>query len=207
MTRGIGAMMIGGAKGKRTRRKDDFYPTPWEGTAAFAIAERDRLAGARICEPCCGDGAMAKELIGRGLNVVAALDLVDRGYGVTGRNFLLSTVDDLGGADAIVTNPPFDQSAAFIRHALGTLQVPYLALLLKANYWHAANRTGLHTRYRPTATMPLTWRLDFTGEEASTMDTMWVVWDAQERGRERTVLLPRPKRAAAAVGDLFGAAA
>lgn len=202
----LGAAMAGSKSAKRERRANDFYPTPWEATAALAVAERHRLAGRRIWEPACGDGAMARELEARGLDVAYASDLIDRGYGLTGADFLSAELPP--GVDAIVTNPPFSHADRFIRHALGTLQVPYLALLLKATYWHAANRAGLHRRFPPTAYLPCTWRIDFTGERASTMDLCWYVWDAEAAGTVRYELLPRPAaHPLGGIADLFGAAA
>jgi hypothetical protein len=49
-----------------------------------------------IWEPCCGDGAMARVLEAHGHHVVAT-DLVDRGYGETGRGFLAETRLPNGG--------------------------------------------------------------------------------------------------------------
>jgi hypothetical protein len=41
--RGLGAMMAGGAKTKRTRRENDLYPTAWEATAALALHQKAAL--------------------------------------------------------------------------------------------------------------------------------------------------------------------
>ena len=48
-----------------------------------ALLRRVRLPNG-IWEPCCGDGAMARVLESHGHRVVGT-DLVDRGYGETGR--------------------------------------------------------------------------------------------------------------------------
>lgn len=197
-------MMTGGAGKKRERRENDFYPTPWEGTAALIAAEHQALKIGRIWEPACGDGAMATALIDAGCSVTHATDLINRGYGTAGVDFLRASLP--AGITSIVTNPPFALAAAFIRHALDDLQVPYLALLLKATYWHAGERVGLHRRHRPTATLPLAFRLDFTGEKNSTMDLTWFVWDAAKAGTHREDILEKPLRTAPALADLFEAA-
>ena len=60
-----------------TRQDKDFYPTP--GWVTEALLRRVRLPKG-IWEPCCGDGAMAQVLEGRG-HRVAGTDLADQGYG------------------------------------------------------------------------------------------------------------------------------
>jgi hypothetical protein len=98
----------------RPRRDSlDFYPTPPEGTRALLSVER---FDGTIWEPACGDGAIAKVFVRAGYRVVAT-DLVDRGYGESGVNFL---TEPRSRARHIVTNPPFGRGLAdrFIRHAL-----------------------------------------------------------------------------------------
>lgn len=95
------------------RIRHDFYPTPPEGTRALLSVER---FDGPIWEPACGDGAIAKVLAARGHRVIAT-DLIDRGYGVGGVNFLAETT---ARAKHIVTNPPYGNglASAFVRHAL-----------------------------------------------------------------------------------------
>ena len=69
----------------------------------MALMERcGRYVGPFVHEPACGDGAMAKviEMYGR---IVLATDLVDRGYGVGGVDYL--SHPPLAGS--VITNPPF----------------------------------------------------------------------------------------------------
>jgi hypothetical protein len=69
------------------RQDQEFYPTPaW---VTEALLRRVRLPKG-VWEPCCGDGAMAQVLEALGHPVVGT-DLVDRGYGETGRDFLAET--------------------------------------------------------------------------------------------------------------------
>lgn len=91
----------------------DFYPTPPEGTRALLTAER--FAGS-IWEPACGDGAVSKVLIAHGYHVIST-DLIDRGYGIGGINFLAERTNR---ARNIVTNPPYGRGLAdaFVHHAL-----------------------------------------------------------------------------------------
>lgn len=78
----------------------EFYPTPPEATRALLSVES--FEGS-IWEPACGDGAISKVLEAAGYQVVST-DLIDRGYGAGGQDFLKST-EPLGRN--IITNPPY----------------------------------------------------------------------------------------------------
>lgn len=78
----------------------DFYPTPPEATRA--LLSEVSFEGS-IWEPACGDGAIAKVLKEAGHEVVCS-DLIDRGYGEGGVNFLTQTKPL---AKNIITNPPY----------------------------------------------------------------------------------------------------
>lgn len=91
----------------------DFYPTPPEGTRALLSVER--FSGS-IWEPACGKGAISEVLIAHGYTVVST-DLINRGYGTGGVNFLTQSRTR---ARNIITNPPYGHGLAdaFVRHAL-----------------------------------------------------------------------------------------
>jgi tRNA G10 N-methylase Trm11 len=78
----------------------EFYPTPPEATRALLSVE---VFEGDIWEPACGDGAISKVLSEAGYQVVST-DLIDRGYGAGGHNFLKS---DTPLAKNIITNPPY----------------------------------------------------------------------------------------------------
>ncbi|MCY1166572.1 hypothetical protein D9M73_65140 [compost metagenome] len=185
------ALANGGASDKR--RALDFYPTPPEATQA--LLGFWCLPPCVIWEPACGDGAMSKVLEQRGYRVVST-DLRETGFGQGGIDFLAAAPRE---CDAIVTNPPFNLSEAFIRRALSV--TPCVAMLLKSQYWHAAKRFQLFDDCPPSFILPLTWRPDFMNGErggAPTMDVLWSVWTP---GGNQTIYrpLPRPARAANAI--------
>jgi hypothetical protein len=93
------------------RERDDFYPSPPEATAALLRVES--FEGA-IWECACGDGAISEPLIEAGHTVVST-DLVARGYGESGVDFLMEWQRR---APNIVTNPPFKLAEQFVLHAL-----------------------------------------------------------------------------------------
>lgn len=156
----------------KDRRKLDFYPTPPDVT--HALMQFLNLPKTTVWECACGEGHMAEVITGYGHNVVAT-DIRETGYGQGGRDFLQER--DLL-APVIITNPPFQESESFIRHA-NSLGAEVVAMLLKSQYWHAAKRARLFTEHPPAWVLPLTWRPDFLfGEKGGgpTMDVLWTVW-------------------------------
>ena len=165
----LGAALAGG---NGNRRENDFYPTPKEAT--YALLPHIAHWPKNVWEPACGDGAMTKVLKTAGFSVTST-DLIHRGFGFGGVDFLTS---DLGNVrfDAIITNPPFALAPHFILRA-NDLGATHLALLLKAQFWNAASRLKVRDTWAPNAALPLTWRLDFDGRGAPTMDCTWFLWD------------------------------
>lgn len=181
------ATMAGGSSGKHERHPSDFYVTPPEATHALMDSPYAALLFGMKWEPACGDGAISKVLIERGHKVLST-DLVNRGYGVTGVDFLKQK-NSLG--DSIITNPPFDLAEAFIRHCAG-LGVPF-AMILKGHYWHA-HRGGLFADTRPVAVLPLLWRPAMAPErgKSATMEFAWTIWGPKP-STEPCLYLPTEK--------------
>lgn len=175
-----------------TREKDEFYPTPPEPTRAFLHAEMKRLErfGA-IWEPAAGDGAMVREMTACGLSVHAS-DLIDRGCGAEIRSFYdFSAAPSL----AIVTNPPFAEcgwgngKARWLRHALETLGVEYMALLLNWNFPGAGGLGPFWAQHAPARVYLMRWKIDFTGQGAPPMLNAWFVWDGKTPETETRLLM------------------
>lgn len=93
------------------REKDDFYRTPAPSTEALLRVEQ---FDGPVWEPACGDGAISSVLEDAGYDVVST-DLVERGYGIARRDFLMETRLQ---APNVVTNPPFKLADEFVLHAL-----------------------------------------------------------------------------------------
>jgi hypothetical protein len=121
-------------------RKDDLYETPEEATRALLRVEPLR---GTIWEPACGRGAIARVLTAAGCSVISS-DLVDRGFGIGGVDFLMETAA-MSEADCIVTNPPFKLADEFVRHALRL--VPKVIMLLRWAYAEGASRSDLIDRH------------------------------------------------------------
>ena len=171
------------------RRKLDFYPTPPLAVRALIPLIADFPDP--VWEPAAGSGHIVRNLHLAGRNVLAS-DIVRRpGYQrdkVTVQDFL--TTRQMRGC-SIITNPPFQQAAAFISHA-HDLGCCHAAFLVKSTFWHAASRAELFRRWPPSDIYALLWRLDFTGAGRPHRDCIWCVWRSRGRGLTRYHLLPRP---------------
>lgn len=196
---------------KREREKNEFYPTPPEPTRALIHAELARLRDFdRIWEPAAGNGAMVRELRTVGLDVHAS-DLIDRGCGAEIRDFY-----DYASApaQAIFTNPPFIDcgwgtpaihalgkgKARWLYHALDTLGVEYMALLLNWSWPGAGGLGSFWSEFPPSRVYLMRWKIDFTGQGAPPMLNGWFVWDRQHAGETVLRMLDRKD---ARQGELF----
>lgn len=184
------------------REPDEFYPTPPEPTRAFLHAEIDRLRDFPcIWEPACGDGAMVREMESLGLNVQKT-DIIDRGCGAMIADFYNFS----RGPRAIVTNPPFAEcgwgngKARWLKHALDTLGVEYMALLLNWTFPGAGGLAPFWAEHPPARVYLMRWKIDFTGQGAPPMLNGWFVWDRQWKGETVLRMLDRKD---ARQGELF----
>ena len=121
------------------RQKQDYYATHPSVTADLLRVE---TFSNEILEPCCGGGYMAEVIKNEGYSVVAS-DLVDRGYGQGGVDFL--TADFPVGKYDIITNPPYSNVAAFINKALEICKKK-VAILMPLRYLSSMER--FETLYR-----------------------------------------------------------
>lgn len=128
------AMQLG--RDALSARKDDFYETPPCATQTLLRVEALPPA---MWEPCCGKGAISDVLKAAG-HFVVSTDLVDRGYGEAGVDFLMETRAP-SGIDTIVTNPPFKLADDMVRHGLRL--VPRVIMLLRWAYAEGAGRSDI----------------------------------------------------------------
>jgi hypothetical protein len=192
--------LIGGSV-THSRRADDFYPTPPEGTRALLAVEH--FEGS-ILEPACGDGAISRLLIDAG-HEVRSTDLIDRGYGEGGLDFLL-----LGypyRADNIVTNPPFYLAERFLERALAH-STRKVAMLLKTTFLEGVKRSYILERtplarvwqFRGRLTFPLPNAADARAN-GGMFAFAWFIWKHGHKGPPTLGWLPEVKRSARALPD------
>lgn len=132
------------------REANDFYSTDPESLEIFLKAlERDNFKlHSRIWECACGQGHLSKVLESKGYDVLST-DLIDRGYGHSGINFLNSIEDKVYDLD-ILTNPPYKYAKEFVVHSLDILDDGYYCVMfLKIQFLEGQSRRKLFNKYPP----------------------------------------------------------
>ena len=98
------AFVTFGAEGHATHERAayDYYAT--EPRAVELLLEQEQFAST-IWEPACGEGHISKVLIEHGYEVIST-DLIDRGFGSGGVDFLSFPAPFSGAPRGIITEPP-----------------------------------------------------------------------------------------------------
>lgn len=103
---------------EKERHKDDYYATD---PKAVELLLENETFNHSIWECACGEGHIAKVLESNGYSVIST-DLIDRGYGVGGIDFLKQTKNMCGNTGDIITNPPYKLALEFAQHALDIVE-------------------------------------------------------------------------------------
>lgn len=165
---------------KDNREKNDFYVTP--SGAVEALLRHEKFSGP-IWEPACGDGAISEVLKAHG-HEVESTDLIDRGYGVSGVDFL-ETSNRFTSARTIVTNPPFKHALEFAQHGLAVAS--HVALLCRLQFLESKKRKPLfeHGDFKKLIVfsdrVPI-WRRGELREGGKNIAYAWFIWDKTYRG-------------------------
>ena len=164
---------------KEDREENDFYAT--QPIAAEWLIKLENLDN-NIWECACGQGHLGKVFEEHGYNVLAT-DLIDRGYGQGGVDFLKS--DGLFVGD-IVTNPPYKYAQEFIEHALNLIPDGYkVCMFLKVQFLEGKARRELYENCPPRTVYISSSRIqcgrngDFKG---SMVAYAWYVWEKGYKG-------------------------
>jgi hypothetical protein len=167
--------------------EDDWFPTPAPCTQALLDHE---IFTQDIWEPACGDGAMARVIERLPLSRrVHATDLVDRGYGTGGVDFLRADRLPGPGDWSIITNPPFKLAGAFADHALA-LKPRKLALFVRVSFLEGQKRAAGLFRDNPPARFWVFSRRQTLWKggdpdartKGGAMAFAWAVWERGHRG-------------------------
>ena len=135
---------LGASNHSTTDRDDnDFYATePKALELLLDIEEFDPY----IWECACGKGHLSDVLKKRGY-IVKSTDLIDRGYGEGGIDFLQYNERHNGD---IITNPPYKYAQQFVEHALEIIPGGQrVAMFLKLTFLESKNRREMFKRYPP----------------------------------------------------------
>lgn len=126
------------------REQNDFYAT--EPKATKLLLELEDFSPT-IWECACGSGDMSKVLEEAGYNVIST-DLIDRGYGKGGVDFLATKEKNL--TLDIVTNPPYKFASQFVEKAIDIVGEGHkVAMFLKLQFLEGKARRQLFEKYPP----------------------------------------------------------
>jgi hypothetical protein len=180
---------------RKPREGHDFYETPaWCVTRLLETGVLDGYRG-RYLEPAAGRGAIVKAVdahrLASGLQAVAwQFEEIDPAHFqslvclssqlpqqapafVQPRDFLEAGLP-VGVFDVAITNPPFSLAHAYI-NKLFTLEVKYIALLLRLNFLGTASRANF-LRKHPPDVFVLPDRASFVGGTTDSIEYAWFVW-------------------------------
>ena len=164
---------------KEDAESNDYYAT--EPRAVELLLEQEKFSP-YVWEIACGEGHISEELKRNGYRVLST-DLIDRGYGKGGVDFLKTTKDDMRGdvPRDIITNPPYKYAKEFVEHALDiSMDGTKIAMFLKLTFLEGQGRRELfrkappHTVYVSSSRLQCGKNGDFSG--TSMVAYAWFVW-------------------------------
>jgi hypothetical protein len=164
----------------KERENDDFYAT--DPISIDLLCDVEKLSPC-VWECACGSGHLSIALEKHGYKVISS-DLIDRGYGTSGIDFLKCSKQFNGD---IITNPPYKYAQEFIEHAL--YLVPNgrkVIMFLKIQFLEGKGRKELFLNHPPKTVYVSSSRImcaknaDFEGMKAgggSAVAYAWYVWE------------------------------
>jgi len=126
------------------RQPEDYYASPPK--CIDDLFGKENFSN-RIWECACGEGHLSKRIEELTGSKVRSTDLIDRGYGEAGMDFLLES--DPWDGD-IITNPPYRYAQSFVENALRIIPNGHkVAMLLKIQFLEGKSRKKLFQKYPP----------------------------------------------------------
>ena len=166
------------------REQHDYYATDPIAIDVL-INDGESEINHNVWECACGEGHLAKRLSDYGYNVTAT-DLIDRGFGTGGVNFLETNTIFNGD---IVTNPPYKHAVKFIEHALDIIPTGNkVFMFLKLQFLESKSRKELFKKYPPKCIYVSSSRIlcakngDFEGMKKSGGSAVAYAWYEWEKG-------------------------
>jgi hypothetical protein len=187
---------------KYERIADDHYPTPPE--YVDLLAHHIDVTQISVWEPACGEGHISKRLSKLGAYVIST-DLVDRGFGTGGIDFLKCPRVPKAllnrGQPAIITNPPYGTLADDFLAAALELAAPVdgLVALFMRNEWDCGDKRTAKFFEHPAYAMKIIstkrprWIAGSTGSPRH--NYAWYVWDFRSVGEDARIKYLHPKNA------------
>lgn len=182
---GLQGTNLAGTSTTRDRVDNDYYAT--DPLSTMALLEAHKFYGSNFLEPCCGEGHISKIVSEYYPNVeIDSIDLVDRGFGTGGIDFLKFETDKK--YDSIITNPPYALAQEFLEKSFQILNpCGQIAMFLKIQFLEGQKRKIFFQSFPPKIIYVFSsrqnpWRNGSSVDErgnpwASTMCFAWFVWE------------------------------
>ena len=163
------------------RKERDLYETPeWVTHALIPHLPRRPVT---VWEPACGSGKMQDPLTALGFDTFGT-DIA------LGSDFLFETKIP-AGADAIITNPPYELGTEFCEHALRLMEPVggLVAMLLRTDFDHAKGRSYLFRdcpafAKKVVLMKRIVWFTEANGKPKASpsFNHAWQIWDWKHEG-------------------------
>lgn len=128
----------------KDRQNEDYYAT--DPKAAKLLLELETFSP-NIWECACGEGHLSKVFADAGYKVKST-DLIDRGFGENGIDFL--GMDNIEWNGDVITNPPYKYGQEFVEKALQIIPDGMkVAMFLKLQFMEGKGRKNLFTKFPP----------------------------------------------------------
>ena len=168
------------------RAEHDFYASsPKAIDELYKVIEKPLVAW----ECACGAGHLSKRMEQLGSEVIST-DLIDRGYGVGGVDFLQA---DKLLAPVIITNPPYRYAKEFVLHAI-ELGAERVCMFLKLTFLEGVKRQRLFQKYPPRTVAVFTRRIQVARngdpemfKKSSVACYAWFIWEKGYTGKPEIV--------------------
>lgn len=171
---------------KRDCQLHDYYPTPWWCVDRLLESIPPFDPGARLFEPCAGDGAIMRRVLDWYPGVKwLATDLNPRANphapNSLRADMLIHRLDYLSlprerivDVDCIITNPPYNLALEFAELALH--HCPRVAMLLPLTFGSSKKRADFRTRHPPSQRVLPDRARFLVGETSAPTDYAWFTW-------------------------------
>lgn len=168
------------AKGER--EKHDFYATDPKAIEWLLKLETFN----NVWECAFGQGHLSNVLIKQGIHKKST-DLIDRGFGESGIDFLGIEVQEWNGD--IITNPPYKYAKDFVLKALQIIpKGNKIAMFLRMQFLESKDRKQLFVDFPPKKILITSSRIscaingDFENNKGGAVAYCWFIWEKGFKG-------------------------
>ena len=174
------------------RQQDDYYATHPMAIPPLMDVLNWQNGGKLIWEPCCGEGHLSHVLELYGHQVIST-DLIDRGYGIGGIDFLKPSEYDNLPFDAVITNPPYKHALECVKRSIEV--APIACHFLNIRFLESATRRKFFEQYPPRFVCVFSERIPsskngvFPNKESSAVCYAWFIWERGFTGRPEIIWL------------------